>query len=223
MQGLGEALGAGAQNATIYFANISLGNGTVVALPVLQAGFGPSWVSLSASAASEGRPLALAQADPLDGCTPLNASAVVEGAVALMQRGTCSFAAKAIAAAEAGAVAALVYDDRLAGYFWMAADPDEGASVAIPVGGIPLRQGVWLQQALGRGAAVVMTLAPLALPIDTTQNLAVYSSKASTCVGRLDRVLWGEPCCRLPYGMHRTMGRVLPSTVLPGPVAGPHD
>jgi hypothetical protein len=60
---------------------------------VMQAGFGPSMAALVTSTASA--PLPLIRADPADGCTPFNRPTLFTGKAVIMQRGNCSFQAKA--------------------------------------------------------------------------------------------------------------------------------
>lgn len=60
---------------------------------VMQAGFGPSMAALVSSTASA--PLPLIRADPADGCTPFNRPTAFVGKAVIMQRGNCSFQAKA--------------------------------------------------------------------------------------------------------------------------------
>jgi hypothetical protein len=61
-----------------------------------------------------------------DGCSPFTNAAAVAGKIALVERGTCSFAAKAKNAANAGATAVMIYNNAInatAGVPGMAIDP----------------------------------------------------------------------------------------------------
>lgn len=85
------------------------------------------------------------------GCDAIDYPAEVEGGIALISRGTCSFAAKATNAKAAGAVAAVVYnniDGTISGT--LGAPSDDYA----PVVGISLEQGTALIEALESGEVV---------------------------------------------------------------------
>ncbi|CAM9783206.1 unnamed protein product, partial [Ectocarpus fasciculatus] len=69
------------------------------------AAFGPD--VLSAEPPVESRPLV--RAKPRDGCVPLQ-NAMDEGAIALVERGTCNFTQKVLHAQMAGASAVVVTD-----------------------------------------------------------------------------------------------------------------
>jgi hypothetical protein len=77
----------------------------------MQANFGTSVATLGS------QQLPLAVASPIDGCSPLQNTASLAGAVVLIQRGTCYFSEKALAAQDAGAAAVLLFDNVLGAYF----------------------------------------------------------------------------------------------------------
>lgn len=89
-------------------------------VPAGTATFGPPIVSFlldRADAALDGTVVQAVDAadaagpSPVDGCTPLSNAASVAGNIALIQRGTCAFVIKARNAQDAGAIAAVVYDN----------------------------------------------------------------------------------------------------------------
>lgn len=100
-------------------------------------------------------------------CSPLSNAAVVVGAVVLMQRGTCQFVQKALAAQQAGAVGVLVGNlegDNDGGYLAMSA-PVTGSPVAIPSASLP---GVLFRQLQG-----LLTAAPeLSVAVDGVFDMA---------------------------------------------------
>jgi len=114
------------------------------------------------------------------GCTADGLPAGVEGRVALVLRGGCTFVEKLVRAAAAGAVAAVVVDDG-GGLVPMGAD---GAPVAIPAYMIGAAAGQRLRGALDAGAVVEMRLDagfngrfPRASLVDTVSS---FSSRGVT-------------------------------------------
>ena len=111
------------------------------------AAFGPSVASVSISA-----PLLVALdqievgGNQIDGCTPFTNAAEMAGKIALIERGgACGFALKARNATEAGAVAAVIYNNPAngnAGPPGMADDGINGAFVTIPTVSIRRLDGV---------------------------------------------------------------------------------
>ncbi len=90
-----------------------------------------------------------------DACTPLVNGAAILGNIALLDRGTCTFVAKALAAQNAGAIAVVIANNAAAPLVPGGADP----SILIPVVGITLGDGNLLKAALLNGA-VNVTLGP---------------------------------------------------------------
>ena len=78
---------------TVTFAGLQGGGADGQSYTVVQAAFGPSMAALVSSTASA--PLTLIKADPADGCTPFKSPTVFAGKAVIMQRGNCSFQAKA--------------------------------------------------------------------------------------------------------------------------------
>jgi len=97
---------------------------------------------------------------PVDGCTAIGTSLV--GKIALIDRGTCEFATKSLNAQKAGAIAAIIADNRAEPIFTLAAGTD-AKRVRIP--------SVMINQA--DGAALKATASPAAtlskLPVQPLQ------------------------------------------------------
>jgi hypothetical protein len=104
--------------------------------------------------------VAAADAGPLttDGCSPFSNAAAVAGTIALVDRGNCTFVAKAQNAQNAGAVGLVIVDNDRTSCAPIApggADP----SITIPVVGILASDGDLLKAQLGAGTPIDSTLA----------------------------------------------------------------
>ncbi len=123
------------------------------------AAFGPSVANSNVSASLL---VALDQiavgGPPIDGCTPFTNAADIAGKVALIERGgACGFAQKARNATDAGAVAAVIYNQAAngnAGPPGMADDGINGAFVTIPTVSITRLDGVDLFTGPGRSMSL---------------------------------------------------------------------
>lgn len=171
---------------------------------VVQAQFGGRLSSLY------GRRLALAAALPPDACGNLDNAALVAGAVLIVARGGCTFADKAAAAQGAGAVALLVYDDRISDFFIPAASSNggndgAGKDLTIPAAALPRRVGQLLASAAaassGDGSStgkspsstpsspsptrITVSFGPPPSAGDPWDSLADFSSKGPTPDGRI--------------------------------------
>ena len=111
--------------------------------------FAPSWNTSHTG-------LQLVPADPSCGCGHITNSDMIEGHIALIQRGECSFVSKVVRAEEAGAIGVIVTDedtdnDQL---FISMADDTTGREVTIPAAFV-----------LGKNGHVIKsTLSKLSLP-----------------------------------------------------------
>jgi Zn-dependent M28 family amino/carboxypeptidase len=105
---------------------------------------------------------------PGTGCSPdaFDLDIDVEGRIALIERGECTFAEKQAAAAEAGAVAALISNNVPGALTGTLGDADAGA---IPTGGVSQEDGQALAAADG---AVMLSLEQRAEDRDTVNVLA---------------------------------------------------
>lgn len=122
-------------------------------------------------------PLAVIEPDDTPGCEASDYGDVT-GKIALVQRGACAFADKQAAAAEAGAVGAIVYNNEEGPLNGTLGDP----SVArIPTGGITLADGQKL--AAQEGADVTLELRAF------QEERTTYNVIAQTRTGRTDNVV----------------------------------
>jgi hypothetical protein len=144
--------------------------------PALEANFTGGVASLGPA------PLPLRAAAPLEACAPLRGP--LDGAIALVQRGNCTFEEKIRFARGAGAAAVLVFDDEAGPYFSPSASP--GAPRAqLPALFVTRRVGQSLLAKL-QATPVALAFAPAAAPPDGFDNLAPFSSQGP--VGRDRRV-----------------------------------
>ncbi|MFD4985956.1 M28 family metallopeptidase [Streptomyces sp. NPDC058374] len=89
-----------------------------------------------------------ADADGAPGCTASDYSPEVDGAVALVERGGCSFAEKQAAAADAGAVGAVIYNNTEGA---LSGTLGEAGSGRIPTGGLTQADGKALAAEADKG------------------------------------------------------------------------
>ncbi|WP_028661933.1 M28 family metallopeptidase [Saccharomonospora saliphila] len=122
-------------------------------------------------------PLAAIEPDDTPGCEASDFGDVT-GQIALIQRGACTFAQKGQAAAEAGAVGALVYNNEAGMVNGTLGDPDAGV---IPIGGTTKADG----EALAELDGTEVTLELRALMEERT----TYNVVAETTTGRDDNVV----------------------------------
>ena len=90
-----------------------------------------------------------------DGCTAITNAAAVAGKIALIDRGTCTFAVKAKNAQVAGAAAVVIANNVAGGLSMTADDP----SITIPVVSVTLADGNAIKAQLAASAAVAMRIA----------------------------------------------------------------
>ncbi|MFC4005048.1 M28 family metallopeptidase [Prauserella oleivorans] len=122
-------------------------------------------------------PLAVVEPDDTPGCEASDYGDVT-GKIALVQRGFCSFAEKGIAAAEAGAIGAVVYNTEDGPLNGTLGDP---ADARIPMGGISKADGEAL--AAKDGAEATLDLRAL------QEERTTYNVIAETKTGRKDNVV----------------------------------
>ncbi len=98
-----------------------------------------------------------------DGCSAFTNAAAVAGKIALIERGTCGFAQKARNATNAGAVAAIIYNNAAnagAAAAGMADDGINGAFVTIPTVSINRPDGLAIVGQLGGGVNATIAVNP---------------------------------------------------------------
>ncbi|WP_158888564.1 M28 family metallopeptidase [Amycolatopsis anabasis] len=122
-------------------------------------------------------PLAVVPVDETLGCEAADYGDV-KGKIALIKRGACSFAQKQQAAAEAGAIGAVIYNNAEGALNGTLGDP---ANAKIPTGGITQADGEAL--AKQNGAPVTLELRSL------TEQRKTYNVLAETKTGRKDNVV----------------------------------
>ncbi|HKY28014.1 MAG TPA: PA domain-containing protein, partial [Pyrinomonadaceae bacterium] len=120
------------------------------------AAFGPPVGSPNVTAAVIAAVDAANDAGPTttDGCSPFDNAAAVAGNIALIERGTCTFAQKARNATDAGAVGAIIYNNAAnagAAAPGMANDPVHGPFVTIPTVSLNRPDGLAIVGQLGGG------------------------------------------------------------------------
>eukprot|EP00752_Nemacystus_decipiens_P014147 g12580.t1 len=145
------------------------------------AAFGPDLLNIEPPV--ESRPLVKAR--PRDGCTPLQ-TLMDDGAIALVERGTCNFTQKVLHAQEAGASAVVVTDTRVTDKWLMVmyGDPENAQGIEIPAvlvshstgerlwsnrSWIPGRQGK-LKASVGAAGHIVLQTRP----VGALEMLGIY-------------------------------------------------
>ena len=101
---------------------------------------------------------------PTDGCTPLTNASEVNGKIALIDRGTCTFAQKVLNAQNAGALAVIIQNSSTGAFGTMGGTEP---SVTIPAVMIGYSDGLAIRQELPNNSAVV--------PAVLGSNPAVYT------------------------------------------------
>jgi hypothetical protein len=126
-------------------------------IPAATAAFGPSLLDtpdavIDANLVAAVDPAETIGGSTLDACSPLTNAAAVAGRIALVQRGTCTFALKVLNAQTAGAIAVVIYDNVLnAPLARMAGVPGIDESITIPSIRISRTSGLALVAALATG------------------------------------------------------------------------
>ncbi|WP_243790925.1 M28 family peptidase [Saccharopolyspora gloriosae] len=123
-------------------------------------------------------PLSVAAVDDTPGCEAADFPADVAGSVALVQRGSCTFAEKQQVAADLGAVGTIIYNNVEGPVNGTLGDP---ADALIPSAGVDLATG---QQLAGKAGAQVHLDVQSRLENITTRNVI-----AQTRTGRTDNVV----------------------------------
>ncbi|OTA89199.1 hypothetical protein M434DRAFT_398714 [Hypoxylon sp. CO27-5] len=108
------------------------------------------------------------------GCNPEDHPDTLNGAVALIARGNCTFIQKITLAGEKGAIAAIIYNNADAG---VAAGTLGGVNDEIPVGGITRADGLRLVSQIAEGATVTSSGEFWQYIANTTSYNVVASSK----------------------------------------------
>ena len=167
----------GSVSGNVYNAKVALGPSLALSFRVLQSDFSTGVPNLGSQS------YRLVAADPRLACSPLQNAADVAGAVALIERGDCTFEEKGAAAQAAGAAAVIVYDSEVGAYFTASSS---GGAVAIPLMLIPRRLGQNIMAVLASGRSANVTFGAATEPADGFDNLAQFSSQGP--VGRDRRV-----------------------------------
>jgi hypothetical protein len=109
-----------------------------------------------------------------DACQPLVNGAALAGNIALIDRGTCSFTSKALAAQNAGALAVVIADNVASGTPLSPGGTDP--SITIPVVGITQADGNAIKAQLGSGVNVTLLLNPNQLSgADAANRVLLYA------------------------------------------------
>ncbi len=107
-----------------------------------------------------------------DGCDAITNAAAIAGNIALIDRGTCTFVIKALAAQAAGATAVLIANNTTGLQPPGGSDP----SITIPVVGISQADGNTIKANLGSGVNVTLGLDPVLLAgADNSNRPLVYA------------------------------------------------
>jgi subtilisin family serine protease len=121
---------------------------------------------------------------PLLGCSAAMNAAQLNGAMALVQRGTCEFGTKVLNAQRAGAIAAIVFDNVVSTSLLIMAAGADGGAVNIPSCFISLRNGLALKTYLDSAAvSISFPSSDTVLPgegIETHNLLDDFSSRGPT-------------------------------------------
>jgi hypothetical protein len=123
--------------------------------------------------------------DPLLGCGSAINAAKMNGAIALIKRGTCQFGTKALNAQKAGAMAVIIFDNVYSTSLITMSAGDDGLSVTIPCCSISWSNGQALVSYLGLAAVSISfpTTNEKNLPgegFETTNRLEDFSSRGPT-------------------------------------------
>ncbi|KAI0397998.1 aminopeptidase Y [Xylariaceae sp. FL0594] len=121
------------------------------------------------------------------GCNPEDFSTDVDGKVALIGRGSCTFATKVQNAASAGAVAAMIYNNEPVG---VASGTLAGVNDYVAVGGLSQADGLALAERVAAGEEVVSSGEFWAYIAEVTSHNVIATSK------------WGDPDNVLFLGAH---------------------
>jgi len=115
------------------------------------------------------------------GCEDSDFAGFVAGRIALLQRGTCTFGAKALNAQEAGAAGVIIFNEGQAGRTAALAGTLGGLGITIPVVGVSFAVGVDLASPAG-------TVVRLAVRTES-ETRTTYNVLAQTQDGRTDNVV----------------------------------
>jgi Zn-dependent M28 family amino/carboxypeptidase len=118
------------------------------------------------------------------GCEAADFAGFTAGRIALLQRGTCSFADKALNAQNAGAVGAIIFNEGQPGRDGLLAGTLGGPGVTIPVVGTTFALGNSLAGLLGSGPVTMHLSTSTISSIEETVNVL-----ADTPGGRADRLV----------------------------------
>jgi len=114
-----------------------------------------------------------------DGCSPFSNAAVVAGSIVLIERGFCGFAVKARNATNAGAIAAVIYNQAAnvnAAPPGMADDGINGAFVTIPTVSLTRADGLAIVGQLGGGVAMSIGVDPaIRAGADSRERARLYA------------------------------------------------
>lgn len=118
----------------------------------------------------------LIPADPPKGCEPLKNQALLAGAIALVERGSCSFVSKAKYAEEAGAYGILIADSDITNDQMMVSmiKDDSKREVNIPAGFILAKDSQHIKDALKSEG---MYGAVISIPVNVTTSPELYNKQ----------------------------------------------
>lgn len=170
---------------------------------VLQSAFSPGFGSLGSSQKT------VVAASPLQACSQLTNPGGIAGAVALVERGGCTYLQKAQQVIAAGAAACIIFDDVSESYF--VASSSNSQQVSMPLGTIPRRLGQNMMAILSTGLPLGISFAAAPQPAYGFENLASFSSKGPVgqdyrikpdlvATGTLVSAQTGSSCGTVTYG-----------------------
>ena len=123
----------------------------------------------------------IVQANPIHACSAIVNKDEVKAKVVLIKRGGCLFTDKVRAAQEAGARAALIYNSKAKGFYYMGAPKkDPAEDVVIPSYSVSLKYGEQILNATKDGDSLRVTFQKQTAEPPTYETLAEYSSVGPT-------------------------------------------
>jgi hypothetical protein len=137
----------------------------------------------------------LAAGTTTDGCSPLSNAAAVAGKIVLIERGLCGFAVKGRNATEAGAVAAIIYNNAANASGappGMADDGVNGAFVTIPVVSLSRADGLAILGEVANGVSMSIGVDPTvragADPLGHARVYAPFPIAGGSSISHFDTV-----------------------------------
>jgi hypothetical protein len=137
--------------------------------------FGPAFADLEFKSG-----VGVVWTEPKDACAPITNAAALQGAVALIERGTCEFLSKAFRAQIAGAVLAVVINDQAGPTDVMFTDDGvDTTNVTITAVMVTAADGRALSEG-GVGGVTATYPVPLVDPEDDEGHMSAFSSHGPT-------------------------------------------